>query len=436
MIKSIEVKGYRLLDQFNADFGQLTVVIGANATGKSSLIDFLQVITRSVEFPLKDVLGWEGGLSSVLSAFGKPDKLSWKLKFQKPVENPILRIAPLKDNVVYVYEVVIGTERYDQPVPDYEVVRTAKSYGEHVEPFKLLEATRYRSQIYSYKYHGLVPFDEVVTEEPPSLFGSNKEQEIEVEENLFPEPPELSEQERSLRLAQMRFFKEYPILSWIRFLISAFRFYPGFEIGRYSKLRTQPAEIHASTMLSSNGENLGTVLHEILTRADYMQAADEIRGFLRVAYPSFENIFAETTFGTPAKVLVRIREKGMKRQLELWEFSDGVIRFLCLCAALLNPAPPPFIAIDEPEVGLHPKLLPIVADMVKTASEKTQVLITTHSPDFLNCFDLDNVSVMQREDHKINWKRPGTRKSLRMMLENVVSDSLGALHRSGELEAL
>lgn len=435
MIKSIEVEGYRLLDGFNADLGQVTVVIGANATGKSSLIDCLQLITWSVEFALRDALAEQHGLTSILSAFRKTDKLSWKLAFQKPNENPLFMAAPLKDDVVYVYKVNIGKERYDQPVPLYEVVRTEKPYGEHTEPFKLLEATRYRSQIYSYEDHALIPFDEAVE---PTLFPSlEEESKMPKIENNLPEPPEVSEQERTLRLTRMRFFKEYPILSWIRFLISTFRFYPGFDIGRNSKLRTQPAEIQPLATLSPSGENLGTVLHEMLTRANYIPAADELRDFLRIAYPSFENIFAETTFGTPAQVLVSIQERNMKvRQLQVGEFSDGMLRFLCLGAALLNPAPPPFIAIDEPEVGLHPKLLPIVADMIKLASEKTQVLITTHSPDLLNCFDLDEVAVMQRDDNQINWKRPGTRASLRKMLQNVVSDSLGALHRSGELEAL
>jgi len=122
--------------------------------------------------------------------------------------------------------------------------------------------------------------------------------------------------------------------------------------------------------------------------------------------------------------------------MEVWELSDGMVRFLCLSAALLNPMPPAFIAIDEPEVGLHPRLLPVVADMIKTAGERTQVLITTHSPDLLNCFDIDNLAVMAREENKVTWSRPGDRQTLRTMLASVVGDSLGDLHRSGELEAL
>jgi len=74
--------------------------------------------------------------------------------------------------------------------------------------------------------------------------------------------------------------------------------------------------------------------------------------------------------------------------------------------------------------------------MIKTASEKTQILVTTHSPDLLSNFDLDDVAVMFREGPRAKWYRPGTRKSLHTMLESVQGDTLGDLHRSGELEAM
>ncbi len=121
--------------------------------------------------------------------------------------------------------------------------------------------------------------------------------------------------------------------------------------------------------------------------------------------------------------------------MELWDLSDGVLRFLCLTAALLPPQAS-LVAIDEPETGLHPKLLPIVGDLIKTAAEKGQILVTTHSPDLLNQFGLDDVAVIARENGQARWLRPGTRESLRKMLANVVSESLGDLHRTGELESL
>jgi predicted ATPase len=186
-----------------------------------------------------------------------------------------------------------------------------------------------------------------------------------------------------------------------------------------------------------NGENLGTVLHEILTRYDYRSAANDLRDFMKAAYPALEEIHCDTTYGTPAQVLVRVREKGMRRSMELWELSDGMVRFLCLTSALLNPLPPPFVMLDEPEAGLHPRLMPVVADMIKTASERTQVLVTTHSPDLLNRFGLSDIAVMSRisEGPRAAWRRPADRKTLAQMLKAVTGETLGDLHRSGELEA-
>ena len=434
MIKSIEIEGYRILDGFSADLGELTVVIGANATGKSTLMDCLQFISRCVQSPLNDAVKWIGTLGSVLNATKKTEKLSWKLTFRKPMRGPFWSVVPLKEDQYYVYEVVIEKDQYQQAIPVYEVLRTEKPYGGHKDPLTFLKATRHKSLIFNFSQHELVPFDEAVSKDSQGLFeGIDKDV---FSENNLKASEEVSEQERSLRLAQMRFFNEYPIPSWTRFIFSSYFFYPGFDVGRYSTLRTQASEIQPQTTLATNGSNLGTVLHEILTRANYRNVANSLRNFMRVAYPFFDDFFAESTYGTPPKVLVNIREKGMMRNMQLWDLSDGMLRFLCLGTALLNPIQPALIVLDEPEVGLHPRLLPIVADMIKTASEKTQVLITTHSPDLLNCFDIDNIAVMARDENKITWQRPGNRESLKIMLKNVEGDSLGDLHRSGELEAL
>lgn len=434
MIKSIEIEGYRILDGFTADLAELTVVIGANATGKSTLLDCLQFISSCARFPLNEAVKLQGSLGSVLNASRKTDRLSWKLTFRKPTQHPSWKILALEEERYYVYEVVIGKDQYEQALPLYEVLRTEEPLGDHKDPLKFLEATRYRSHVFDSSQRMLVPFDEAVSEDSQvSLKDSDEEASS---ENNLKTPEEVSEHERLLRLAQMTFFNEYPVPSWTRFLFTKYCFYPGFEVGRNSKLRTQASEIQPHTILASNGENLGTVLHEILTRANYRSVANNLRDFLRVAYPSFDDFFAESTLGAPPKVLVSIREKGMMRNMQLWDLSDGMLRFLCLGAALLNPVPPALIAIDEPEVGFHPRLVPIVADMIKTASETTQVLVTTHSPDLLNCFDIDNVAVMARDENEISWQRPGSRDSLKTMLKNVEGDSLGDLHRSGELEAL
>ena len=428
MITQIEIGGYRLLDEFKADFKPLTVVIGANAVGKSTLIDCLQLIADCCGFPLNTAIGWHYGASSLLTSGNENGKLTWNITFHKPAAWDAL---PLEQGESLVYQVVLQADALGQMDPQYEVLRTREPRQGYTVPLKFMEATRYRRHIFDRKQGRLIPFDEA----QPSPEVVRESDAAEATPKSDPLQP--AQQEPALLLSQIRFFNEFPIPSWVRVLLANMLFYPGFDVTRFSTLRTKAADIRPVTALSANGDNLGTVLHEILTRYDYRAAAEELRDFLRAAYPAFEEIHCDTTYGTPPQVLVGVHEKGMSRSMNLWDLSDGMLRFLCLATALLNPGPPLLVAIDEPELGLHPGLLPIVAEMIKTAAERTQVLVTTHSPDFLDRFDLADVAVMARneDDAKVVWHRPADRQTLVEMLKNVTGETLGDLHRSGELEA-
>ena len=425
MITQIEIGGYRLLDGFEADFKPLTVVIGANAVGKSTLIDCLQLIAECCEFPLNNAISWHHGAASLLTAGNGDGQLAWSVTFRKP---PTWDDFPLAEGKSLVYEVVLQADTQSQMHSQYEVLRTQETI--HGEPLKFLEATPYQQHIFDIEQRRLIPFNEA--QSSPDIVRD-------ADSAAVPQGSGRAgaQQEVALLLSQIRFFNEFPLPSSVRVLLANMAFYPGFDVTHSSELRTKAADIKPDTALSSNGNNLGTVLHEILTRYDYRSSAEELRDFLRVAYPAFEEIHCDTTFGTPPQVLVRVREQGMSRSMEMWELSDGMLRFLCLATALLNPWPRPLVAIDEPELGLHPGLLPIVAEMIKTAAERTQVLVTTHSPDLLNCFDIADVAVMARneDDAKVAWHRPANRKTLVQMLNNVTGETLGDLHRSGELEA-
>ncbi len=428
MITKIEVQGYRLLNGFKADLRPLTVVIGANAVGKSTLLDCLQLIAQCADSPLNTAIGWHGGVPSLLNASTGENKLGWKISFEKP-RNSFWGRLPLDNDQKLHYEVSLQGDAQAQAQAQYEILRKPEPASGYSEAFKYLEATPYHRRIYSREHHRLVPFDEALPQ-------TNQVRETAVQNSSGINPP-VPAQEPALMLSQIRFFNEFPIPSSARVLLASMAFYPGFDVTRFSSLRTKAAEIKPVTLLIQNGENLGTVLHEMLTRYDYRSAASDLREFMKAAYPALEDIHCDTTYGSPAQVLVRAREKGMQRSMELWELSDGMLRFLCLSSALLNPVPPPLVTVDEPETGLHPKLLPVVADMIKTAAERTQVLVTTHSPDLLNRFDLADIAVMSRigEAPKATWHRPADRKTLAQMLKAVTGETLGDLHRSGELEA-
>ena len=151
---------------------------------------------------------------------------------------------------------------------------------------------------------------------------------------------------------------------------------------------------------------------------------------------AFGDDFEELTFPPAADQLVQLRVhwKSLKHPQSMFDLSDGTIRFLFLMTVLCNPNPPPLIAIDEPETGLHPSMFPIIAEYAAEASKRTQVIFSTHSPQFLDAFsDFDVTTTVT------NWRDGETTvknldgEALKKWLQHY---SLGSLFLSGDLEAL
>ena len=105
--------------------------------------------------------------------------------------------------------------------------------------------------------------------------------------------------------------------------------------------------------------------------------------------------------------LVRLewRQKGSSYPFQPWQLSDGTIRFICLATALLQPEPPSTIVIDEPELGLHPFALEVLAGLFHEASERTQLIVSTQSATLLNHFEPEEVIVVDRKDGASDFRR-------------------------------
>ena len=99
------------------------------------------------------------------------------------------------------------------------------------------------------------------------------------------------------------------------------------------------------------------------------------------------------------------RQKGSSYPFQPWQLSDGTIRFICLATALLQPEPPSTIVIDEPELGLHPFALEVLAGLFHEASERTQLIVSTQSATLLNHFEPEEVIVVDRKDGASDFRR-------------------------------
>lgn len=147
---------------------------------------------------------------------------------------------------------------------------------------------------------------------------------------------------------------------------------------------------------------------------------------VRLVTPFFDDfILKPKNGGEKETVNLGWKQKGSDYPMQPYHLSDGTLRFICLATALLQPYPPSTIVIDEPELGLHPYAIEILAELIKAASQKTQVIVSTQSPALVDNFEPEDVIVVNRENGASTFKRLEA-KDLTHWLEDY---SLGDLWR-------
>ena len=163
----------------------------------------------------------------------------------------------------------------------------------------------------------------------------------------------------------------FPQLSAVREELRRWRFYHGFRTDEHAPLR-QPQIGVFTPVLSHDGRDLAAALQTIQEIGDSERLYRAVRQGLDGAVLEIDS--------SDSRFRVLLNVPGIRRPLEAWEFSDGMLRYLCLLTALLSPRPPAVLALNEPEASLHPDLLPPLAAQIVDAAGHSQVWVTTHSP--------------------------------------------------------
>ena len=182
-----------------------------------------------------------------------------------------------------------------------------------------------------------------------------------------------------------------------------------------------------SYKLASDSINLAQVLKALRDRGD-QAVFDRLLEMLRQFYEPVKDVDSELV-GTHLRIM--IKEDGLNSRTPAERLSDGTLRWLMLLIVLLDPTPPPVICIDEPELGLHPDILPTLADLLRDASTRTQLILTTHSRTLVECFSDDPESVCVCE--KYNGATEIRRLEASRMKVWLEKYSLGQLWSSGEI---
>lgn len=345
-IEYLKVQNFRALrDVEFKDLTPLTVLLGPNGSGKSTVFDVFAFLAECFEMGLRKAWDKRGRAKELMTRGGE-GPLSIQIKYREP-GFPLI-----------TYHLAVD-ERNGSPVVMEEWLRWTRGKGG--KPFRFLEYRQGKGQAVS----GELP----------------DEQDRRVDVPL--KSPDL------LAVNALGQFAEHPRVAALRDFIT------GWHVSYLAadSARGQP-EAGPEEHLTKSGDNLPNVIQYL--GEQHAERLGHIFDVLRRRVPRVERVMAEPM--PDGRLLLQIKDAPFSHPVLARFASDGTLKMLQYLVLLHDPAPPPFIGIEEPENFLHPRLLPELAEECRAATEQTQLMVTTHSPFFLNALRDREVRVLWRDD--------------------------------------
>jgi len=327
--------------------GPLNVLIGPNGSGKSNLIEAIDVVRASVN-DLRTAIRRGGGVHEWI----------WKGSQQQPA----------------VIEVVVNNPSGSQPLrhrlafrSEQQSFRLDDECIENEMPYPG-ETTPY----FYYQYQQGYPVLNIKGEGQRELAREHIQPDLSI-------------------LAQRRDPEAYPEIFYLISQYEKIRIYREWAFGRNAVFREPQKVDLRNDRLEEDFSNLGLFLNRLRR---IPKAKKALLTALSDLYDGLDDFDVSIEGGT---VQVFFTEGNFV--IPATRLSDGTLRYLCLLAILLDPAPPPLVCIEEPELGLHPDILPRLADLMIEASDRTQLIVTTHSDILVDALTEQPESILVCEKH-------------------------------------
>ncbi len=395
-ILKLEVDGFRSLSPMNWEPGDLNVLIGPNAGGKSNLLRVFELMSAAATGGLNRFVLREGGMDAMLFD-GRAESLRVVVK-----TSPATGYTDAAQDALTYRLLLARLGQTSSFRVEHELLANfcAVDTGQSSEPYKLLERDWAHAYVFSSR-------DERF--EAPLRSVNDSETLLSLSAGPFTENPAIAE------------FQKY---------LAAWTTYANFRTDNDAPVRAARLTRY-ETQLDADGQNLAGVLHTLYTsNADF---EGEIDAAMQSAFGADYNklVFAPAA---DQRTQLRVKWHELLRAQSTADLSDGTLRFLYLLAILANPQPQPLLAIDEPETGLHPSMFPIIAEFAREASRRSQVIFATHSAAFLDAFGREPpTTTIVENQHGITSLRVMEGDQLAHWLKDF---TLGELFRSRDLEAL
>lgn len=363
MFDYVKLERFRSFRHVEFKLSPLAVLIGPNGSGKSNFLDLLLLMAEAANGGLGNGVASRGGFDN-LACKAEPGDIFVVFGFQ-----PTGIFQEEKDPVTFKLKRV-GSN----PKVWFEQVSKAP-HPPHVQPLHLMHRDKDGCMFRSIKTGMKEPLEE----------------------------GKALESDSELAIFQVKDQDKYPTPYKLLRLLQDWTLYWDIDVGPNAPVR-QPALLRPTVRLAPNGANLPSVLYSI--QQQHPAIWKEIEEILETAYPDFHSI----TFppeGGDGKVLLRWWERPYEKQSGFSAnlLSDGTLKLLCLIAILKSPDPPPLICIDEPELGLHPDWIKLVAELMQSAASRTQLVVATHSPQLVAKLTPDQVVVAEKEDGETQLRR-------------------------------
>ena len=344
MIQTLAVSGYRSLRELVLPLGRLNLVTGANGSGKSSLYRALRLLGDAAQGGVVASLAREGGLPSTLWA--GPEVVSRAVRRGEFKVEPQARQKPVSlklgfSGETYGYSIDLGYPPPGEIFPlDPAIKREAIWHG----------GLYRRSSALVERKNNFVYLATEGDEEPVMLTQALSSADSMLASIADPvRAPEMLEVRESIR-------------RW--------RFYDGFRTDMASPVRV-PQIGTFTPVLNNEGTDVASAIATIQAIGD----REALERTVEDAFPG-SKVYASEQAG---RLELQLQQHGLLRALGAAELSDGTLRFLLWTAALLTPRPPELMVLNEPETSLHPDLLPALARLIVTASERCQLIVVSHA---------------------------------------------------------
>jgi predicted ATPase len=190
--------------------------------------------------------------------------------------------------------------------------------------------------------------------------------------------------------------------NYLREHFEQFRTYHFHDTSSSAPLK-QPSKLRDNSNLKEDGSNIAAFLYWISQK--HPTNFKLIEYAIRSIAPFFDKFDLKPDNINDDLIFLSWFEKNSTEPFDANNFSDGSIRFIALTTVLLQPNPPKTIIIDEPELGLHPSAINKLASMIKMASAKSQIIISTQSVNLLDQFEAEDIIVVDRKDNQSSFKR-------------------------------